>query len=101
MHISDVFSRLPTHKTQVGNKQEIKGLKVSIAEVSPVQTDVSLHQFREHTSNDLVLEQLKRYVMEGWPDAQKDCIEQLRSYHTFKEEISTVGGGCCLKVKDS
>ena len=46
MHISDVFSRLPTHNTQVGNKQEIKGLKVSIGEVSPVQTDVSLHQFR-------------------------------------------------------
>ena len=36
MHISDALSRLPTHNTQVGNKQETKGLKVSISEVSPV-----------------------------------------------------------------
>ena len=30
--------------------------------------------------------------MKGWPKMQKDCIEQLRPYHTFKEEISTIDG---------
>ena len=30
--------------------------------------------------------------MKGWPKMQKDCIEQLRLYHTFKEEISTIYG---------
>ena len=30
--------------------------------------------------------------MQGWPMAQKDCIEQLRPIYTFKEEISTIDG---------
>ena len=32
------------------------------------------------------------YVMHGWPSAQQDCVEQLRSYYTFKEEISFIDG---------
>ena len=92
MHISDALSRLPTHSTKLGNQQKVQGLKVSISEVSPVQSNVSFDQFREHTSKDLVLQQLKDYVMQGWPKIQKDCIEQLRPFHTFKEEISTIDG---------
>ena len=92
MHISDALSRLPTHSTQVGNKSEIKGLKVTISEVSPVMTNVSLDQFKEHTSKDLVMRQLQTYILQGWPNKQTDCIEQLRSYHTCKEEMSVVDG---------
>ena len=92
MHISDALSRLPTHNTKIGNQQEIQALKVSISEGSPVQSNVSFNQLREHTSRDLILQQLVQYVMKGWPKMQKDCIEQLRPYHTFKEEISTIDG---------
>ena len=53
MHISDALSRLPTHNTKIGNQQEVQGLKVSISEVSPVQSNVSFTQLREHTSKDL------------------------------------------------
>ena len=92
MHISDALSRLPTHNTNAGNQQEVQGLKVSISEISPVQSNVNFNQFREHTSKDQVMQQLLEYVMKGWPRMQKDCIEQLRAYHTFKEEISTIDG---------
>ena len=92
MHISDALSRLPTHNTNAGNQQEVQGLKVSISEISPVQTNVSFNQFKEHTSKDQVMQQLLEYVMKGWPKMQKDCIEQIRAYHTFKEEISTIDG---------
>ena len=92
MHISDALSRLPTHNTTTGNQQEVQGLKVSISEVSPVQSNVSFNQLREHTSKDQVMQQLLEYVMKEWPRMQKDCIEQLRAYHTFKEEISTIDG---------
>ena len=93
MNISDALSRLPTHNTKLGNQQEVQGLKVSISEVSPVQSNVSFDQVREHTSKDLVLQQLKDYVMQGWPKIQKDCIEQLRPFHTFKEEQGGHGTG--------
>ena len=86
------MTRLPTHNTKIGNQQEVQGLKVSISEVSPEQNNVSFNQLREHTSKDLVLQQLKEYVMKGWPMIQKDCFEQLRPYHTLKEEISTIDG---------
>ena len=92
MHVSDALSRLPTHNTKIGNQQEVQGLKVSMGEVGPVQSNVSFNQLREQTSNDLALQQLKEYVMQGWPMVQKDCIEQLRLYHTFEEEISTIDG---------
>ena len=52
MHISDALSRLPTHNTKIGNQQEVQGLKASISEVSPVQSNISFDQFREHTSKD-------------------------------------------------
>ena len=29
MHVSDALSRLPSHNTQTGNKQEVKGLNVA------------------------------------------------------------------------
>ena len=83
MHISDALSRLPLHNTQAGNKFEIKDLKVTISEVSPVMTNVSLNQFKEHTAKDLVMKQLQTYILQGWPNKQNDCIEQLRAYHTF------------------
>ena len=92
MHISDALSRLPTHNTTSGNQQEVQGLKVSISEISPVQSSVSFNQLKEHTSKDQVMQQMLEYVMKGWPRMQKDCIEQLRAYHTFKEEISTIDG---------
>ena len=67
MHSSDALSRLPTHNTTSGNQQEVQGLKVSISEVSPVQSNVSFNQLKEHTSKDQVMQQMYGYVMKGWP----------------------------------
>ena len=86
MHISDALSRLPTHNINAGNKQEVQGLKVTISEISPVQTNVSLNQFKEYTSKDQVMQQMLENVMKGWPRMQKDCIETTQS-------ISYIQGG--------
>ena len=88
MHISDALSRLPTHNTNAGNQQEVQGLKVSISEISAVQTNVNLNQFKEYTSKDQVMQQMLEYVMKGWPRMQKDCIEQLRAYHNSRRKLA-------------
>ena len=62
MYISDALSRLPTHNTKIGNQQEVQGLKVSLSEVSPIQSNVSFDQFKEHTFGNLVVQQLKEYM---------------------------------------
>ena len=91
MHLSDPLSRLSSHNTQHGNKEEVQGLKVNICDITSVK-NVTLDQFKEHTASDKDFKLLKMYVMHGWPSAQQDCVEQLRSYFTFKEEISFIDG---------
>ena len=91
MHLADPLSRLSTHNTEDGNKDEVQGLKVNICDITSVR-NVTLDQFKEHTDMDEDFRLLKMYVMHGWPSAQQDCVEQLRSYYTFKEEISFIDG---------
>ena len=85
------MSRLSSHNTQDGNKEEVQGLKVNICDITSVK-NVTLDQFNEYTASDEDFKLLKMYVMHGWPSAQQDCVEQLRSYFTFKEEISFIDG---------
>ena len=91
MHLADPLSRLSTHNIEDGNKEEVQGLKVNICDITSVK-NVTLDQFKEHTGMDEDFKLLKMYVMHGWPSAQQDCVEQLRSYYTFKEEISFIDG---------
>ena len=91
MHLADPLSRLSTHNTEDGNKEEVQGLKVNICDITSVR-NVTLDQFKDHTDMDEDFRLLKMYVMHGWPSAQQDCVEQLRSYYTFKEEISFIDG---------
>ena len=38
------------------------------------------------------MQQLIKCITEGWPTRQQDVIQQLQSYHTFKEEMSVIDG---------
>ena len=90
MHISDALSGLSDHNTERGNTEEIKGLNIQICEVSPVQSNLTINQIQAETANDPDMQQLIKYIIEGWPTRQQDVIQQLQSYHTFKEEMSVI-----------
>ena len=92
MHVSDALSRLPSHNSEIGNKHEVKGLNVTISDVSPVASNVTLTQFREATASDEVLSLLKLYVMHGWPSMKQDCAELAQPNFTFREVISFIDG---------
>ena len=92
MHISDALSRLSDHNTKRGNAQEIKGLNIQICEVCPVQSNVTINQIQAETAKDQDMQQLIKYIIQGWPNRQQDCVQQLQSYHTFKEELSVTDG---------
>ena len=92
MHISDALSRLSDHNTKRGNAQEIKGLNIQICKVSPVQLNLTINQIQAETAKDPDMQQLIKYIIEGWPTRQQDVIQQLQSYHTFKEEMSVIDG---------
>ena len=92
MHISDALSRLSDHNTKKGNTQEEKSLNVKICEVCPVKSNITINQVKQETAEDPDLQQLIKYIIEGWPAKQQDCLDQLKGYHTFKEEMSVIDG---------
>ena len=89
IHISDALSRLSDHR---GYVQEIKGLNIQICEVSPIQSNLTINQIQAETAKDQGMQRLIKYIIEGWPTRQQDCVQQLQSYHTFKEEKSVIDG---------
>ena len=91
MSLADPLSRFTTHNTDSGNKDEVEGLKVNICDITPIK-NVTLDQFRQETDLFEDFKMPKLDVMHGWPSTQQDCVEQLRSYFTFKEEISYMDG---------
>ena len=86
------LSRLSTHNSIKGNDQGVKGLQVSISDINPISSNVTLDQFSKSTENDEDLKLLKLYVMHGWPSKSNECVEQLRGYYTFKEDIAFLDG---------
>ena len=92
MHISDALSRLSDHNTKKGNTQEVKGLNVKICEVCPVKSNITIDQVKHETAEDPELQQLIKYIIQGWPTKQQDYMAQLKGYHTFKEEMSVIDG---------
>ena len=52
----------------------------------------SLTQIQAETAKDPDMQQLIKYIIEGWPSRQQEVIQQLQSYHTFKEEMSVIDG---------
>ena len=92
MHISDALSRLSDHNTRRGNTEEIQGLNIQICEVSPVQSNLTVTQIQAETAKDPIMQQLIKYISEGWPARQQDVIQQLQSYQSFKEEMSVIDG---------
>ena len=92
MHISDALSWLSDHNTKRGNVQEIKGLNIQICEVSPVQSNLTINQIQAETAKDQDMQKLIKYIIEAWLTRQQDCVQQLQSYHTFKEEMSVIDG---------
>ena len=92
MHINDALSRLSDHNTRRGNAEEIQGLNIQICEISPVQSNLTITKIQQETANDPIMQQLIKYIIEGWPAKQQDVIQQLQSYHTFKEEMSVTDG---------
>ena len=92
MHVCDALSRLPSHNSENGNKQEVKGLNVLVSKVSPILSNVTLDMFQKETALDEALSLLKLYIMYGWPSTEKDCAELVRPYYSWKEEISFIDG---------
>ena len=93
MHLSDALSRLTSHSDNLKTKT-IPGLEISVHDVE-VFTDISalsLAKIRKATEADPDLNTLKQYINAGFPENKADCLESLRGYFNFREELAIIDG---------
>ena len=60
--------------------------------VNIAASQTKMEEFQHYTNSDTTLQELAKYVHKGWPREQKDCLEILQHYWTYKECISMENG---------
>ena len=93
MHLSDALSQLTSHGDN-SKAETIPGLEISVHDVE-VFTDMSalsLANIKKATEADPDLITFKQYINEGFPENKADCLEFLRGYFNFREELGIIDG---------
>ena len=87
MYLADTLSR-----SNLNESRETLVADLDVNMVNVAMSPEKCKEFQDAMSRDPVLNCLKRHVLEGWPDDQIDCPLEIRSYWTFKEDISYQDG---------
>ena len=92
MLLSDALSRLSSHNKLSG--ETIPDLDVSIHDIEHCNdfTVLNLEKIREHVDADPAMQILKRAVTQGFPATSKQCEESIRSFFSFRDDLSIVNG---------
>ena len=106
MHLSDALSRLTSHDDN-SKAKSILGLDITVHDVQ-VFTEISslsLTKIKWVTGEDPVLQTLKQYIHDGFPETKADCAEAVRDYFNFREELTVIDGlivkGHCVIIPSS
>ena len=79
MHLSDAISRFNTHDSNdVKNKAVlIADFNISIHEVEDITgfKSITMKQIASETATDVQLEELKKYIIQGFPKSKHECTE--------------------------
>lgn len=58
-----------------------------VLETLPV-ADSKMKLIGKKTEQDQVVQQVKQYVMNGWPDTKQNCIAEVNKFWNYKDELS-------------
>ena len=93
MHVSDALSGLTDHNDN-SKANAIPGLDISVHDVK-VFTEMSvlsLAKIKKVTEAEPDLKTLKQCINDGFPENKADCLESLRGYFNFREELAIIDG---------
>jgi hypothetical protein len=82
--LADALSRAPTDPP-------VKKETVCLVDTHRIK-DTVLEQIRCATSADNILADLGRVIMIGWPEEKEDLANNLRQYHTYRDELTMTDG---------
>ena len=83
--LADTLSRLPSLENQETINLDVR---VDLVKFQPER----LESIRSSTRQDPVLNQLVNVIINGWPDTIKDVPTHIRSYWSFRDELSVEDG---------
>ena len=90
MFISDALSCLSSHNECDSAETEIKEIKVTVCDVELNTSPTKLDQIKTETQVDEELQMLVWYINSGWPAKHSECLESIRKYFNFRDELSVV-----------
>ena len=103
--IADWLSR---HNHVEGKDKPIKDMDIQVDAIQNT-TDllecISMAEIQQASSQDDHLQQLKSFIIAGWPDTKEELHTDLRPYLSFKEELAVIDGvirkGRCIVIPNS
>ncbi|XP_062610827.1 uncharacterized protein K02A2.6-like [Saccostrea cucullata] len=55
-------------------------------------SDCRLEQIRLSTESDPQFQTLTKFILEGWPDLRRNCLDPIKEYWNFRDELSVENG---------
>ena len=101
MHLSDAISRFNTHDSEDAKSKAvpIADFNISIHKVEDITgfKSITMNQIASETATDLQLEELKKYIIQGFPRSKHECTELTCDFYNYRESLSIING---LVLKD-
>ena len=85
--VADTLSRISPHC-----RTEIKGLDVTIHEISPDFSHIQVEAIQQATKEDPTLQLLMQQLMEGWPEHVKQVPRDLKPFWQLRDDLSIEHG---------
>ena len=90
-----IADRLLRHNHVEGKDKPIKGMDVwvdAIQSVTDMPECVSMAEIQQASSQDDHLQQLKSFIIAGWPDTKDKLHADLRPYWLYRDELVVIDG---------
>ena len=101
MHLSDAISRFDTHDSDDARSKAvpIADFNISIHEVEDLTgfKSVTMKQMERETATDVQLEELKKYIKQGFPKSKHDCTELAHDFYDNRKSLTVIN---CVVLKD-
>lgn len=95
MYISDTLSRAPVDNDNNldDNLEEFEqnlNIHINLLTSNLAISQEKLDKISEHSNNDVILQKLKQYFFQGWPQSKNLCDSLVLPYWNVKEEIHVI-----------
>ena len=101
MHLSDAISRFNTHDSDDARNKAvpIADFNISIYEVEDITgfKSITMKQIERATATDVQLDEVKKYIIQGFPKSKHECTELTHDFYDYRESLTVING---LILKD-